>query len=244
MSTQLGVNIDHVATLREARKTNEPDPVHAAVLAELAGAHGITVHLRHDRRHITERDVTLLKETIKTRLNVEMAATKEMLTIACQVEPYMCTLVPESPEEITTTGGLNVKKNEKSVRHAIAVLEKAGIKVSIFIDRDQDQIEFARELGCSIIEINTGPYAELTPADLESASSEAVGELHRILDAARLAKSLDMKVLAGHGLNYRNVLPITEIPEIEELNIGHNIMARAVLVGIERAVAEMLMLLA
>ncbi len=244
MGAKLGVNIDHVATLRQARQAAEPDPVHAAVLAELAGAQGITVHLRHDRRHIHERDVELLRRTVKTRLNVEMAATDEMIGILTRIRPDMCTLVPERPEEVTTTGGLNVIDNEAAVRSAIHALGGAGIRVSIFLDPDEAQIRRAAELGCRMIEINTGRYAELVPADLEHAPAAAWEEYERIHQTARLAVSLGLRVLAGHGLTYRNVMPIAMIGEIEELNIGHNIMARAVLVGLERAVREMIQLIA
>lgn len=244
MSTKLGVNIDHVATLREARRAPEPDPVHAAVLAELAGAHGITVHLRQDRRHIRERDVEILQGIVKTRLNVEMAATPEMVEIACRLRPHTCTLVPERPEEVTTTGGLNVLEQEGPIREALSRLGAAGIGVSIFIDPDREQIRRARELGATLIEINTGRYADLVPADLEHAPEEAQEELARIADCTEFACGLGMRVLAGHGLTYRNVGPIADIPGIEELNIGHNLMARAILVGIEAAVREMLALLA
>jgi len=244
MSARLGLNIDHVATVREARKASEPDPVQAAVLAELAGVHGITVHLRHDRRHISERDVELLQRTVKTRLNVEMAPTPEMLGVMKRIRPFMCTLVPETPEEITTTGGLDVRENEAAVRRALDELQGAGIRVSIFIDRDPEQIAAAQRLGCTMIEINTGPYADRTPADLENAGPDAWEELERVSAAAAYAASLDMTVLAGHGLNYRNVVPIAAVPQIEELNIGHNIIARAVLVGLDTAVREMLALLA
>ncbi|MBN2432401.1 MAG: pyridoxine 5'-phosphate synthase [Acidobacteria bacterium] len=244
MTTRLGLNIDHVATVREARKASEPDPVQAAAIAELAGVHGITVHLRHDRRHISERDVELLQRTVKTRLNVEMAPTTEMLTVMRRLRPFMCTLVPETPEEITTTGGLDVRANVEAVRRALGELQGAGIRVSIFIDVDQEQISTAHELGCSMIEINTGPYADLTPADLDSAGPAAWEECERVKAAAAYAASLDMTVLAGHGLNYRNVAPVAGIAQIEELNIGHNIIARAVLVGLDTAVREMLVLLA
>lgn len=244
MSTKLGLNIDHVATVREARKAAEPDPVHAAILAELAGVHGITVHLRQDRRHIRERDVELLQQTVKTRLNVEMAATAEMVAVVSRIHPHMCTLVPEGAAEITTTGGLNVVENETPVRTANASLAQAGILTSVFIDPDPAQIRRAHDLGCRLIEINTGRYADLVPADLEHAAAEAGQEYERIQEAARVAVSLRMRVLAGHGLTYRNVRPIAEISEIEELNIGHNIIARATLVGIEAAVREMLYLLA
>ena len=243
MGTKLGVNIDHVATLRQARRALEPDPVQAALLAELAGAHGITVHLRHDRRHIQERDVTLLRQIIQTRLNVEMAVSEEMLAIAGRIRPHMCTLVPERPEEVTTTGGLNVAENADAIRDAILRLGQAGIRVSLFIDPDRDQIQRAIEIGAKLIEINTGRYADLTPADLEHAPAGAWQELENVRRMAQFAAAAGIRVLAGHGLTYRNVGPIAGIPEIEELNIGHNIMARAIMVGLERAVREMLSLL-
>lgn len=243
MSTKLGVNIDHVATLRQARQASEPDPVQAAVLAELAGAHGITVHLRQDRRHINERDVELLRQVIKTRLNVEMAATEEMTVIARRLRPQMCTLVPESPGEVTTTGGLNVLEHAPAVEKTSRSLLSAGIRTSVFIDPDPAQIRRTHELGIRMVEINTGQYAVAVPADLESAEAAAFLELAKVRDSAVLAATLGMKVLAGHGLTYRNVRPVAGIPEIEELNIGHNIMARAVLTGMEAAVREMLYLL-
>ncbi len=243
MSTKLGVNIDHVATIREARRAPEPDPVQAAVLAELAGAHGITVHLRQDRRHIREQDVELLLKVVKTRLNVEMAATDEMVDLLTGLKPHTCTLVPERPEEVTTTGGLDVRENRDAVGKAVTALHQVGIRVSIFLDPDKKQISTARELGCSVIELNTGRYADLTPADLENAGDDARDAFRIIRETAGYAAEQGMTVLAGHGLTYRNVGPIAEIEEIEELNIGHNIIARAVLVGLDMAVREMLYLL-
>ena len=230
---KLGVNIDHIATLREARKTNEPDPVAAAVIAELAGADGITIHLRGDRRHIQERDLRLLREVVRTHLNLEMAPTQEMLRIATNVKPDTCTLVPERPEEVTTEGGLDVALNLENVRRVTKRLQEFSIEVSIFIDPELDQVKAAYNASANAIEINTNKYALATkPEDINS-------ELQKVKDAATLANKLGMRVLAGHALNYLNVKIIVEIPEIEELNIGHNIIARAALVGLERAVKEM-----
>ena len=230
---KLGVNIDHVATIREARKSNEPDPVAAAVIAEIAGADGITIHLRSDRRHIQERDLRILKETVKTHLNLEMAPTQEMVRIATNIKPDMCTLVPERPEEVTTEGGLDVALNLENVRRAIKRLQEFSIEVSIFIDPELDQVKAAYNASANAIEINTNKYA------LAAKPDDRDNELQKIKDASALAKKLGMRVLAGHALNYLNVKKIVEIPEIEELNIGHNIIARAVLVGLERAVKEM-----
>jgi len=227
---RLGVNLDHIATVREARKAKEPDPVQAALLAELGGADGITVHLRGDRRHIKERDVKLLKDVVKTRLNVEMAATDEMVEIALEILPHQVTLVPERREEITTEGGLDVVLQGEFIKPAISKLLAAGIEVSIFVDPDPDQIRACAKLGVGAVEINTGKYAEGERVDQE---------LEHISKTAKLASKIGLKVLAGHGLNYRNVTPIVKIEEIEELNIGHSIVARAVYVGLERAVREM-----
>jgi len=231
--TRLGVNIDHVATVREARKIDIPDPVYAAVLSELAGADGITVHLRGDRRHIKERDVELLSKFVKTRLNIEMATTTEMFEIACRVKPYSVTLVPEKKEEITTEGGLDVILHQSILKTLIKEYQSHNIKVSIFVDPDNEQIKRCIKLNADIIEINTGKYAE---ADTERGREN---ELEKIKNAARLAAKSGLKVAAGHGLNYRNVKPIAQIPEIEELNIGHAIIARAIFVGLEKAVREM-----
>ncbi len=231
--TKLGVNIDHVATVREARKIDIPDPVYAAVLAELAGADGITVHLRGDRRHIKERDVELLSAFIKTRLNIEMATTGEMFDIACRVKPFSVTLVPEKKEEVTTEGGLDVILHQSTLKTLIKDYQSHGIKVSIFVDPDHEQIKRCIKLNTDIIEINTGRYAEA------ESENERKDELDKIINAAKLAARSGLKVAAGHGLNYRNVKPIASIPEIEELNIGHAIIARAIFVGLERAVREM-----
>jgi pyridoxine 5-phosphate synthase len=238
--TKLGVNIDHVATIREARKAPEPDPVAAAVLAELAGAHGITVHLRGDRRHIKERDVRLLREVSKTRLNLEMAVTPEMLGIALELRPDTATLVPETAEEITTTGGLNVAKSAREIGDAIQRLEARGIEVSLFIDPDEGQIAESAAIGARMIEINTAAYAIAVPKGLKESDPGFRRELDKITAAALQAESLNMRVLAGHGLTYWNVRPVSVIPQMDELNIGHNIVSRAVLVGMERAVREML----
>jgi pyridoxine 5-phosphate synthase len=233
---RLAVNIDHVATVREARKAREPEPVAAALLAELAGAEGITVHLRGDRRHIRERDLELLRQVVATKLNVEMAATEEMATIAASIRPDQVTLVPERPDEITTQGGLDVVSNLKTVRAATERLRQAGIRVSIFIDPDLRQVSASREAGADAVEINTGAYAEACPSARD-------GKLHHVVLAARSAAGEKLEVLAGHGLTYVNVRPIAAVPEIVELNIGHSIISRAVLVGLDRAVREMIVLL-
>ena len=233
---RLGVNIDHVATVRQARLAPEPEPVAAAVLAELAGAHGITVHLRGDRRHIQERDLELLRQVVATKLNLEMAATPEMIDIAARVKPHQVTLVPEQPEELTTTGGLDVVRHRAALRIVVESVRRAGIRTSLFVDADLSQVQQSAEVGADAIEINTGPYADAA----EDARAEQV---ERVAAAAAAAGEQGMEVLAGHGLTYQNVGPITAIAAIEELNIGHSIVARAVLVGMERAVREMLALL-
>lgn len=233
---RLGVNIDHVATVRQARRAPEPDPLHAAVLAELAGADGITVHLRGDRRHIQERDVELLRKTVATRLNVEMAATRAMVDIMLRIRPHQVTLVPERVNEVTTTGGLDVVRRQASVQRVVRQLQGAGIQASVFIDADERQVEAAAGGGAAAVEINTGPYADASPADRSQ-------QLDRVRRAARVGAARRLEVLAGHGLTYRNVAPIAAVPEISELNIGHSIVARAVLVGLERAVGEMIALL-
>ena len=238
--TKLGVNIDHVATVRQARRAPEPDPVAAAVLAELGGADGITVHIRGDRRHIRERDLRLLREVVSTRLNVEMAATEEMTAIALQVRPDTATLVPEREDEITTEGGLDLTRNADEVRSVTERLQQAGIEVSMFIDPHSAQIDAGKQLGAELIEINTAAYAEAVPKGLKESDPGFQAELGKVKESARYAASLGLRVLAGHGLTYRNVRPVSEIPQIEELNIGHNIVARAVLVGIKEAVREML----
>ena len=234
---KLGVNIDHIATLRQARKGAEPDPVHAAVLCELAGADGITVHLRADRRHIQGRDVELLKKTVATRLNIEMAATSEMVEIAAGVQPWQVTLVPERPNEVTTEGGLDVILNSAHIAQTVSRLSAHNVRVSLFVDPSMDNIRAAHKVGAQAVEINTNAYA--------TARSEAdrVHALRAVDEAAKMAHKLDLGILAGHALNYRNVEPIAGMGLIEELNIGHAIVARAVFVGIERAVAEMKSLL-
>ncbi len=233
---RLAVNIDHIATLRQARKVHDPEPLAAALLAEMAGAQGITVHLRTDRRHIQDRDVDVLKAAISTRLNIEMAATGEMATIAERVRPFQVTLVPERPQELTTEGGLDVVANEGAVRDFIERMKLAGVQVSLFIDPELRQVGQARAVGAEAIEINTGRYAD--------ASGSAVSdELARITEAAQAGAGDGLEVLAGHGLNYVNVVPITNIPEIVELNIGHSIVSRAALVGMDRAVRDMVALL-
>ncbi|HLV00915.1 MAG TPA: pyridoxine 5'-phosphate synthase [Acidobacteriota bacterium] len=238
--TRLGVNVDHVATIREARKAPEPDPVTAALLAELAGAHGITVHLRGDRRHIQERDVQLLREVVTTRLNVEMSTASEMIRIAREIKPDTVTLVPERPDEITTEGGLDVLHYADDIRSAAGELLNAGIQVSLFIDPDRPQIEKTLELQVPLIELNTAAYAEAVPRGLDPSDEGFLKELGKVVKAAEFAAQEGLRVLAGHGLTYRNVGPISDILQIEELNIGHNIVARAVLVGMQQAVEEML----
>ncbi|MFQ5738078.1 MAG: pyridoxine 5'-phosphate synthase [Acidobacteriota bacterium] len=238
--TKLGVNVDHVATIRQARRAPEPDPVAAALMAELAGAHGITVHLRGDRRHIRERDVRLLREVVTTRLNVEMAVTEEMIRIALEIRPDTATLVPEREEEVTTEGGLDVLRHSPEIGAAIQRLHAGGIEVSLFIDPDPKQIARTADIGGGVIELNTAAYAEAVPKGLREADPKFGSEVEKILEAAGRAGSLGLRVLAGHGLTYRNVRPVSDISRIEELNIGHNIVSRAVLVGMERAVREML----
>ncbi len=238
--TKLGVNIDHIATIRQARKALEPDPVAAAILAELAGADGITVHLRSDRRHIQDRDVLRLRETVTTRLNLEMAATSEMVRIALELHPDQSTLVPEKKNEITTEGGLDVLENRDKVAQAVAALAKGGVQVSVFIDPDPEQVDAAADLGALMIELNTRAYSEASPKSPDLTGPALKRELTKIVQAAEHGQKKGLKILAGHGLTYRNVRLISDIPEIEELNIGHNIIARASLVGLDRAVREML----
>ena len=233
---KLGLNIDHIATLRQARRAREPEPVTAALIAELAGAEGITVHLRGDRRHIQDRDVELLRQVIATRLNVEMAATSEMVGIACRVKPDQVTLVPERPDEVTTTGGLDVVQHAGAVRDAVTACRAAGIKVSVFIDAIPEQVDASKAAGADAIEINTGPYADVP-------EPQRPAGLTLIALAAERAARADLEVLAGHGLNYVNVTPIVRLPHIVELNIGHAIIARAAFVGLDRAVREMVALL-
>ena len=238
--TKLGVNIDHIATIREARKALEPDPVAAAVLAELAGADGITIHLRSDRRHIQDRDVLRLREAVTTRLNMEMAATAEMVRIATELRPDQVTLVSERASEITTEGGLDILGTMETVATAIRALSAKNIQVSIFIDPDPAQVEAAVILGAAMIELNTRAFSESCPKSPDLAGIAVERELTRIVQASGQGKKQGLKILAGHGLTYRNVHLISGIPEIEELNIGHNIIARASLVGMDRAVREMI----
>ena len=233
----LGVNIDHVATVRQARRDIEPDPVAAAVVCELAGAHGITIHLRSDRRHIQDRDLHLLRQVVKTKLNLEMGATDEMVGIALVVKPDQVTLVPEKREELTTEGGLDVVSNARSLADAIARLKKGGIPVSLFIEADHEQISASKQVGAEAIELHTGRYA-----NAKTESAQAV-ELEKLIQGGRQAVTLGLRVHAGHGLTYRNIIPIKQVPKLHEVNIGHNIIARAVLVGLDCAVREMLELL-
>jgi pyridoxine 5-phosphate synthase len=229
----LGVNIDHIATLRQARGTNYPDPVHAAAVAEHAGAEGITIHLREDRRHIIDRDVYTLAKTLKTRMNFEMAVTQEMLDIACEIKPAYVCLVPEKREELTTEGGLDVAGQQEKIAAAVARLSKEGIKVSLFIDADKTQIDAAVAVGAPVIEIHTGCYAD-AETDADTAT-----ELSRISEMATYAHGQGLVVNAGHGLHYHNVKPIAAIPELYELNIGHAIIARAAIDGLATAVRDM-----
>lgn len=230
---RLNVNVDHVATVRQARGGNEPDPVLAAYLSELGGAHGIVVHLREDRRHIQDRDLRILRETVRTKLNLEMASTDEMTAIAREVKPDLVTLVPEKRTELTTEGGLDVAGNLKGVSRTVKALRDAGIFVSLFIDPDAEQIKAAKSTGAEMVEIHTGAYAE--------AVSETVreNELRKIKKAVKKASELGLRISAGHGLNYVNAGPVALISEIEEFNIGHSIVSRAMMVGFENAVREM-----
>lgn len=233
---RLAVNIDHIATLRQARRAREPEPVAAALIAEQAGAEGITVHLRGDRRHIQDRDLEVLRKTIATKLNVEMAVTAEMARVATQIKPEQVTLVPERPQELTTEGGLDVIANARAVQDFIKQMRDANVIVSIFLDPHPDQVTKAKELGADAIEINTGTYAETYAGN--------PAELSRIGEAAQLGLRVGLDVLAGHGLNYVNVIPLVrEVPQITELNIGHSIVSRAALVGMDRAVRDMVALL-
>lgn len=229
----LGVNIDHVATLRQARGTRYPEPVQAALLAEQAGADGITVHLREDRRHIQDRDVEMLVETTQTRINLEMAATDEMVAIACRLRPAHCCLVPERREELTTEGGLDVAGNEAVIRATVEKLVSAGIQVSLFIDADARQIDVSRKVGASAIEIHTGHYADA------ASDTERARELQRIQRALEHGRAAGLIVNAGHGLHYHNTHSIAALAGINELNIGHAIIARAVLTGLDEAVRGM-----
>jgi pyridoxine 5-phosphate synthase len=231
---RLYVNIDHVATIRQARRTDEPDPVRVAVLAELGGAHGITVHLREDRRHIQDRDVHLLMQTVRTGVNLELAATSEILDLACELRPFQATLVPEKRQEVTTEGGLDLEtpRNREDLAEALRRLRDAGIRTSLFIDPDEDTLHYSHELGADAVELHTGEYA--------NARGGARGlELDHLAKVARMGRDLGLAVHAGHGLTYENVIPVAAIPEIEEVNIGHSIVSRSVFVGMEQAVREM-----
>ena len=229
---ELGVNIDHVATIRQARKTYEPDPVTAAALAEFAGADVITVHLREDRRHIQDRDVRILRETVQVKLNLELSIAPEIVGIACECKPQQATIVPERREEVTTEGGLDVVGQLDAVRSAVDALHAAGILVSLFLDPDPRQIEAGKKLGCAAVELHTGKYALTHGAERDR-------ELASLIAAGNQIRDLGMLLHAGHGLNYQNVIPVARIPEMRELNIGHSIISRAVFVGLERAVREM-----
>lgn len=231
---RLCINIDHIATLRQARRESEPDPVIAAGICELAGADGIVCHLREDRRHIIDRDVRILKETVKTKLDLEMAATDEMVKIACEIKPDMVTLVPEKRQELTTEGGLDLAAMEMKVSPAIDILKENGIKVSVFIEPHPDSVDMALEVGADMIEIHTGKYA------LIKEYNERIIELDKIRQTAKVGKELALGVNAGHGLNYLNIIPIANMEDIDEVSIGHSIIARAAFVGLHNAVTEML----
>lgn len=233
---KLGLNVDHIATVRQARGGTEPDPVTAAALGELAGAEGITIHLREDRRHIQDRDLEILRKTVQTKLNLEMAATDEMVGIACRVKPEQCTLVPEKRQELTTEGGLDVVANLQTVTRAVSTLQQSGIIVSLFVDPNPEQIKASKESGADAIEIHTGRYAEARD------ESSRHHELAAIRDAVILGNELGLTVHAGHGLNYVNIIPLTRLTGIDEFNIGHSIISRATLVGLDRAVREMVAL--
>lgn len=234
---RLGVNVDHVATLRQARGGVEPDPIAAARVCELAGAHSIVAHLREDRRHIQDKDIRLLRETVETRLNMEMSLASDIVAVALEVRPDQATLVPERREELTTEGGLDVVAEMGRVKEVVARLKEAGISVSLFIDPDPRQVEAAVAVGADAVELHTGAYAEVAGFEAEA------GELAKLREAALLVGQTSMSCFAGHGLNYRNVVPVARIPEVVELNIGHSIISRAIIVGLERAVKEMLHLI-
>ena len=232
----LSVNVDHIATIREARGIDEPDPVLAAGIAELAGAEGIICHLREDRRHINDRDLELLKKTVKTKLNLEMAPVKDLINTALTIKPDLVTLVPERRKEVTTERGLNVVDNKKEYKRVTGTLKEAGISVSFFIDPNPDQIQESLDAGADIIEIHTGRYSEAV------SESEILREFEKINQAAKLGAELKLKVHAGHGLNYVNIKRFLSIPEIREYSIGHSIIARAVMVGLDQAIREMITL--
>lgn len=230
---KLSVNVDHVATLRQARRGKQPDPIAAAIIAELAGADGIIVHLREDRRHIQDRDLELLRQVVKTKLNLEMANTEEILRVALRVKPDLVTFVPERREELTTEGGLDVRAHQKSLQKNIQRLKKAGIKVSLFIDPDSSQVQASKKVGADFVEIHTGQYCDAADDRIRQK------EFWRIAQAIRRAQRLGLRVNVGHGLDYQNVTPLTKILDIEEYSIGHSIISRAVLAGLDRAVREM-----
>jgi pyridoxine 5-phosphate synthase len=237
---ELGVNVDHVATVRQARRTYEPDPVWAAVEAHLGGADGITVHLREDRRHIQDEDVRRLRELTHIKLNLEMAATDEMVAIACKLKPEMAMLVPEGRHEVTTEGGLDVSAQERKLKDAVSRLAGSGIVVSVFIDAELKQVEAARRIGAAVCEIHTGPYAHAFHSKGRDAESGAVvEELEKIRKAGEAIRSLGMRFNAGHALNYFNVQPVARLPGVRELHIGHAIVSRALFVGMREAVREM-----
>jgi len=237
---ELGVNVDHVATVRQARRTYEPDPVWAAVEAHLGGADGITVHLREDRRHIQDEDVRRLRELTHIKLNLEMAATDEMVAIASRIKPEMAMLVPEGRHEVTTEGGLDIVSQEKSLKRAVEKLSSAGIVVSVFIDADIRQVEAAKRIGASVCEVHTGPYAHAFHSKGRDAESPAVvSELKKIQAAGEAIRAHGMRFNAGHALNYFNVQPVARLPGVRELHIGHAIVSRAVFVGMREAVREM-----
>jgi pyridoxine 5-phosphate synthase len=241
---ELGVNIDHVATLREARRTYEPDPVWAAVEAHLGGADGITVHLREDRRHIQDEDVRRLRDLVHIKLNLEMAATPAMVDIACTLKPEMAMLVPEGRQEVTTDGGLDVAAQEQSLAHAVRRLKDAGIRVSVFIDADIRQVDAAARIGVAVCELHTGPYAHAFHArGRDAESAPVIAELDRLRNAGAAIRAAGMRFNAGHALNYVNVQPVAALPGVRELHIGHAIIARSVFVGLREAVREMKALL-
>lgn len=237
---ELGVNVDHVATVRQARRTYEPDPVWAAVEAHLGGADGITVHLREDRRHIQDEDVRRLRELTHIKLNLEMAATDEMVAIACRIKPEMAMLVPEGRHEVTTEGGLDIASQEARLRGHVAKLAGAGIVVSVFIDADPAQVEAAKRVGAAVCEVHTGPYAHAFHAKgRDSESAAVVTELEKVRAAGERIRALGMRFNAGHALNYFNVEPVARLPGVRELHIGHAIVSRAVFIGMREAVREM-----
>lgn len=230
----LGVNVDHVAVLREARKVGDPDPVVAALISEMAGATCITIHLREDRRHIQDRDLILLKQLLKVKLNLEMALNEEIIKIAIEQKPDMCTIVPEKRQELTTEGGLDVKSNFNFIKDQVKRLQDAGMKVSLFVEADKQQLQASKDTGAEIVELHTGTYANAKKED------DIKKEINRLIEGTIYSRQIGLRVNAGHGLNYRNVVPIARIEAMEELNIGQSIVARSVFVGFERAVKEMI----